>query len=216
VGAEMRPRILLLPGAFEVAADLRAAGFAAALAERGIDADLELAELEFSNLTDRSMLERLRAGPIQAARRAGCASVWLAGVSLGGFMAISLAERFAGAVDGLCLIAPYLGTRLTSAAIARAGGLARWVPTADDGDDEDCRLWQFLKSSPPRRPPIYLGFGREDRFADSQRLLAAALPADSVDVVDGRHDRATWRVVWDRFLERFAALPRQRASGSAA
>lgn len=211
--AEPAARIILLPGAFEVADDLRVAGFAEALGSRR-DIELEFAELELGSLTDRSMLERLRAGPIEAARRAGCESVWLAGVSLGGFMAISLAERFPGAVDGLCLIAPYLGTRLTSAAIARSGGLEHWSPPAV-ADDEDLRAWQFLKT-PARRPTIYLGFGRDDRFADSQRLLAAALPAASVDVIEGGHDRATWRALWGRFLERFATLAERRAAGSAA
>ena len=212
---ETPARIILLPGAFEVADDLRAAGFAEARAARHARVELEFAELEIRSITDRSMLERLRAGPLEAARRAGCSPVWLAGVSLGGFMAIALAERFPGAVDGLCLIAPYLGTRLTSAAIARAGGLEHWSPPADSADDEDLRAWQFLKSA-ARRPAIHLGFGRDDRFADSQRLLAAALPAAAVDVVEGGHDRATWRAIWDRFLDRFATLAPARAAGSAA
>jgi pimeloyl-ACP methyl ester carboxylesterase len=211
-----RPRILLLPGALDTAAQFHAAGFAEAVRERRLPVDLVVAEFEFRDMTDRSMLERLREGPLADARRTGCANIWLAGVSFGGFLAIAYAERFPGEVAGLCLIAPYLGTRLTSGEIARAGGLAHWAPAADATEDEDRRLWNFLRVAPARRCPVYLGYGRDDRFADSHRLLAAALPDGAVDVVDGGHDWTAWRAVWDRFLDRWPAYERRTAAGSAA
>ncbi|HEY6823815.1 MAG TPA: hypothetical protein VI195_05205, partial [Steroidobacteraceae bacterium] len=46
-----------------------------------------------------------------------------------------------------------------------------------------------------------LGLGREDRFGRRQELLAAALSPANVDTVPGGHDWATWRTLWDRFLE---------------
>jgi pimeloyl-ACP methyl ester carboxylesterase len=218
MGAESAapPRIVLLPGAFDSAAEFHAAGFVEAVRTRGLPLELAFAELEFRDMSDRSMLERLREGPLADARRAGCATVWLAGVSLGGFLAIAFAERFPGELAGLCLIAPYLGTRLTSGEVARAGGLAHWTPGPDSAGDEDQRLWRFLRLPPTRRCPIYLGYGRDDRFADGHRLLAAALPDDAVDVVDGGHDWPAWRAVWDRFLDRWPALRHRSAAGSAA
>ena len=201
-------RIVLLPGAFTSAGDFVTESFAEAVSERGLGIDLIVTDLELTSVTDRSILERLRSGPLRAARAAGCESVWLAGVSLGAFVALVLAERFPGEVDGLCLIAPYLGTRIVTGEIARAGGLARWRPA--DTDDEERRVWNFLRTQGARRPVIHLGFGRDDRFADSQRLLATALPAGSVDVIDGAHDWPTWRTLWQRFLDRWpvrAATP---------
>lgn len=194
-------RIVLLPGAFTTAGDFVTERFAEAVSERGLGIDLIVTDLELTSVTDRSILERLRSGPLRAARAAGCESVWLAGVSLGAFVALVLAERFPGEVDGLCLIAPYLGTRIVMGEIARAGGLARWQPA--DADDEERRVWNFLRTPSARRPLIHLGFGRDDRFADSQHLLATALPADSVDVIDGAHDWPTWRTLWQRFLDRW-------------
>jgi pimeloyl-ACP methyl ester carboxylesterase len=198
-------RIVLLPGAYTRADDFAAAGFAEAVRDRHLAIELVAADLEFSSMTDRSMLQRLRSGPLHDARAAGCPSVWLAGVSLGGFVALAFAERFPGEVDGICLIAPYLGTRIVTREIDEAGGLARWQPAAVAEDDEERRIWRFIQSTRHERPVLYLGYGREDRFADSQRLLADALPPASVDVVDGGHDWPAWRRVWARFLDKWAA-----------
>lgn len=196
-------RIVFLPGAFTTAGDFATARFAEAVSERGLGIDLVFTDLELTSVTDRSILERLRSGPLRAARAAGCESVWLAGVSLGAFVALVLAERFPGEVDGLCLIAPYLGTRIVTSEIVRAGGLSRWRTA--DAEDEERRVWNFLRTPDAQRPPIHLGYGRSDRFADSQRLLAGVLPPESVDVIDGAHDWPTWHTLWQRFLGRWPA-----------
>lgn len=202
-GRRAAARIVLLPGAFTTAGDFATAGFADAVRVRDLDIDVVISDLELKSVTDRSMLARLREGPLRAARAAGYGHVWLAGVSLGAFVALVMAEQFPGEVDGLCLIAPYLGTRIVSGEIARAGGLERWRPMTGAGDDEERRVWALLRDRSPRRPPIHLGYGRDDRFADSQALLAAVLPPGSVDVIDGTHDWPTWRTLWDRFLDRW-------------
>ncbi len=129
--------------------------------------------------------------------------MWLGGVSFGAFLSVACADRFRGSVDGLCLIAPYLGTRLASSAIARAGGLSKWRPAAGTEHDEDLRAWRFLGRPSAERCPIFLGYGREDRFADSQVLLAQALAADAGDavaIVEGGHDWTAWRAAWESFL----------------
>lgn len=206
-------RILLLPGARNRAVDFSRAGFQEAVRERGLAIDLVPAELEFSHLSDRSILERLRRGPVSDARAAGCKSVWLAGVSLGGFIALAYAERFPAELDGLCLIAPYLGSRLVTREISEAGGIAAWSPIDVAEDDEERRIWRFIRSWRTRRPALYLGHGRDDRFADRQRLLAEALPPASVNVVDGGHDWPTWRRVWNDFLDRWHSLSQFPAVG---
>ncbi len=54
-------------------------------------------------------------------------------------------------------------------------------------------------------PPLYLGFGHDDRFAAAHKLLAAALPPASVDVIAGGHEWRTWTRLWENFLDsRFA------------
>jgi len=199
-------RILLLPGARENAEGFARAGFQAAVRERGLAIELECCELDFDHMTDRSILDRLHSGPLATARADGCEVVWLAGVSLGGFMALGFAERYPTELNGVCLIAPYLGSRIVTREISLAGGVAGWNPGEIAAEDEDRRTWRFLKSRRGRQPALYLGYGRDDRFADSQQLLAVALPPESVDVVSGAHDWAAWRQIWNCFLNRWPTI----------
>jgi len=52
-----------------------------------------------------------------------------------------------------------------------------------------------------RPSPLHLGFGRDDRFATSHRMMASALAPESVDVVPGGHEWPVWRQLWGNFLD---------------
>ena len=104
-------------------------------------------------------------------------------------------------LDGLCLLAPYLGNRIVTNEIARAPGLAAWQPGELAEADEERRLWRYVKNRHAGSPPLYLGFGREDRFSAAHELLAAALPADSVNVIPGGHEWPIWSSLWENFLD---------------
>jgi hypothetical protein len=117
-------------------------------------------------------------------------------------MALRFAAEGAEALDGLCLLAPYLGSRIVAAEIAAQGTLANWRAERLGEDDDERRIWRFIQGlGTAVAPRVFLGFGSEDRFADTQRLLASALPADSTHVIPGGHDWPVWRRLWDQFLD---------------
>jgi pimeloyl-ACP methyl ester carboxylesterase len=204
-------RVLLLPAAYCTPEDFLREGFARAARERHLPVDLVFVELKLQHLTDRTILRRLRHEIVLPARASGCRSIWLGGISLGGFIAMAYAARFTREVDGLCLLAPYLGNHIVVGEIERARGLDGWTPGHLAEDDDERRIWQFIKeqrdrTSPRPAPGLHLGFGSEDRFVDSHRLMAAALASDSVDVVPGGHEWPAWRRLWENFLDmRFGA-----------
>jgi pimeloyl-ACP methyl ester carboxylesterase len=193
-------RMAWLPGAFHVAEDFLAAGFAEAVRRRRTALDLIFVDLELAHVSDRSALERVRSDIVLPARAAGV-SIWLGGISLGGLFALDYAASHLGELDGLCLFAPYLGNRMLTAEISRAPGLSRWQPGEVAETDEERRIWRYIKNRRADSEPLYLGFGQEDRFAQAHGLLAAALPADSVDVIAGGHEWPTWLRLWENFLE---------------
>jgi pimeloyl-ACP methyl ester carboxylesterase len=194
--------LVMLPGAYHALSDFVEAGFEQGLRERGLAAELILAAPELSHLGDRSWLAQLRAEVIAPARERTRGALWLGGISLGGFMALRFAAEADDGIDGLCLLAPYLGSRIVAAEVASHASLAAWQPTALAEDDDDRRIWRFVQRlGAAHRPRVFLGFGREDRFADTQRLLAGALPADSTRVIPGGHDWPVWRALWDNFLD---------------
>jgi pimeloyl-ACP methyl ester carboxylesterase len=201
---------ILLPPAYTSPDDFVRAGFASAARERSLALDLALVDLDLTHVTDGAVLRRLRHEIVLPARAAGCRTLWLCGISLGGFIALAYAERYAGEIDGICVLAPYLGNRMVTSEIAAAGGVTAWEPGELAADDDERRIWRFIKGSRASGPRVHLGFGSEDRFAASQRMMAAALPPEMVDVLPGGHDWPVWRQLWDNFLD--ARLSRERAS----
>ena len=192
-------RIVMLPAAYTGPQDFVGAGFADAVQRRRLDLDLQFVPLEFAHVTDRTVLTRLHE-LLAPARAAGCA-LWLGGISLGGYVALCYAERHARELAGLCVFAPYLGSHIVTGEIERAGTLARWCPGELAADDEERRVWRFIRDRAAQPPRLHLGLGREDRFAPRHRLMAAALPPQCVDVVPGGHDWPTWLTLWENFLD---------------
>ena len=193
-------RLLMLPAAYSGPEDFVRAGFIGAVRRRHLEVDLVFAGLELQHLTDRTVLTRLHQELILPARAQGC-SIWLGGISLGGYVALCCAERYPQEIDGLCLFAPYLGSHIVTDEIARADGVHAWRPGEIAADDEERRIWRFIQTLGARALPIHLGLGREDRFAPRHRLMAAALAPGSVDIVPGGHDWPTWYRLWENFLD---------------
>jgi pimeloyl-ACP methyl ester carboxylesterase len=199
-GAIAPVRVVLLPAAYTSIDDFERVGFISCARNRALAVDLMFVELKLQHLTDRSILRRLRDDVVLPARAAGCSCIWLGGISLGGFVATAYAERYPHEIDGLCLLAPYLGNHIVIGEIERAGGVGQWSPDSVADDDDERRIWRFIKERSTRKIPVHLGFGQQDRFAASQRLMANTLPSESVDVVPGGHDWPTWLRLWESFL----------------
>lgn len=200
-GATAPVRMLLLPGAYQVPEDFLKAGFLDVLRRRGKPIDLCLVDVDLRHLTDRGVLARLEQECVAPARAAGCRTIWLVGISLGAYIALDYASSRMHSIDGLCLLSPYLGSRIFCAEVTRAGGLGAWLPGEIAADDADRRIWRCLKTWRESLGLVYLGYGRQDRFVQAHELLAAALPPALVDVQPGTHDWNTWLRLWENFLD---------------
>ena len=186
--------MILLPGAYMHAQDFLTHGFDAA-------ADIVAVETGMEAYLDGSFVGRLH--QVISPIRENGAPVWLAGVSLGGLGALLYAKSHPGAVAGLLLLSPFIGTRGAVAQVIDAGGFEAWQAPSDDVATDEHQLLHWLKSyrlDDAGWPPIYLGYGESDRYAASYRLLAGLLPASRVVTVAGGHDWETWRILWDRLL----------------
>ena len=206
-GVTASQQVLLLPPAYAQPEDFLSAGFAEAVHTRGLALDLVFVEARLKTVTDRSILAYLHDLLVEARRR-GCKTLWLGGISLGAYLALACAERDLRYVHGLCLFAPYLGTHIVTSEIDRAGGLERWNPQASGVEEEERRIWGFIRSQARGPLPIHLGLGADDRFGVRHRTLAAALPTQSVDQVPGGHEWPVWRTLWERFLDARIQRPR--------
>lgn len=200
--------LVLLPGSYSLPEEFEREGFLDAVRAHGLAADLLLVDAHVGYYHQRSIVDRLQADVIAPARARGYRNIWLAGISIGGLGAMLYAEARPGEVDGLVLLAPYLGTQLVAKDIANAGGLAAWrAPPAPVAQDLDAGLWRWLQqqTGPATAiPPLWLGYGVDDRFATNAEQLRRALPATQVFTAPGGHDWPVWTDLWQRMLP---ALP---------
>jgi pimeloyl-ACP methyl ester carboxylesterase len=197
-GARAPTQMIWLPGAYHSAQDFLNAGFVRAAELRSAPLDLRFVDLEMQHLDDRDAFLRLRSEIVLPARDSG-AAIWLAGISLGGLVALDYASTHPGELDGLCLLAPYLGNRMLTNEIA-ASGLAGWQPGELVESDAERRIWRYIKSRADSWP-LLLGYGKSDRFSAAHDVLGAALPTEWVEVVAGGHEWSTWLKLWENFLD---------------
>jgi hypothetical protein len=200
-----RTLLVLLPPAFGAPQDFVEHGFVAAVRARGLPVDLIVAGANADHYLDRSVVERLHAEVIAPALARGYKSLWLGGISIGGFGSLLYRSRH-DEVEGLLLLAPYLGSRPVVNEVLRAGGLAQWQPDPKAPRDHERELLVWLKGmlardDVPRR--LLIGYGADDRFAPSIELLADALPAAQVVRRSGGHDWETWGGLWREMVARW-------------
>jgi predicted esterase len=172
--------------------------------------DMVAPNAHFGYYAGRTLLERLKADVIDPARAQGKNNIWLVGFSMGGLGSLLYLREHPQDVQGLCLVAPFLGDDPIIEEIRAAGGVRSWSPGAYDPDEDYQRmLWHWIKENVrgDAPVPIYLGCGTEDGHAAANALLAELLPEDHVVQIPGGHDYPTFKALWDRFLESRIYLP---------
>lgn len=194
----------MLPGAGIEAGDFANHGMVTALHGRGFDVDVVAAQPALDVYLDGSIATVLHRTIIEPALAQGYSRFWFLGISLGGMGALLYAGAYAANVQGLILLAPFLGTQGTIAALAAAGGFASVSASNSAITAAEGQMLAWLQDYLTRRPinpALYLGYGRADRFARGHRMLAGTLPADRVVTEAGGHDWDTWLLLWHRVLD---------------
>ena len=193
--------IVMVPGALMSPQDFLAAGFDRQLAQHWPQAALVPASIDVNQLDVDACVATLREQLLAITAAHSGHRLVLGGISLGAAVALHYARQHGAAVHGLCLLAPYPGSRITTGAVRAAGGPARWRLTGTHGDDAEFLLWQWMIQGHDGLP-VYLGYGRDDRFADGQGLMAEAMPAAIHHTVAGDHDWPAWQSLWQDFVAR--------------
>jgi len=195
--------LVMLPGRADRPGDFERRGLVPILREEGFGLDAIAAYVHMGYYRKGTAVERLQEDVIRPARRQGYQRIWLVGVSAGGTGSLIYSHLHPREIEGILLVAPFLGSEAMIAEVAAAGGLSGWTPEGSAGKQFEQDLWVRLKQivgsqAPPLR--LYLGYGTEDDLAPAHRLLARSLPPDHVFAVPGGHDWEPWQAVWRAFL----------------
>lgn len=202
---QARCLLVFLPGMGDSDKDFAEHGFIDALRTRKLSVDTVSANATFGYYARRTLLERIETDILAPARSKGYAEIWFAGVSMGGLGSVLVAKNHASELEGIVLLAPYLGDDDVLEEIEKAGGVATWQPPTPLAEDDYQRdLWRWMKGAlaqPEIAPQIYLAAGDRDKLGTGHRILAAALPKQRVFRTAGKHDWGTWSVLWADFLD---------------
>ena len=206
--------IVFLPGSQEVPQDVVNEGFVAQVRAKGIDADVLVIDSHLGYFRNRTFDVRIHDDIIEPARKKGYESIWLAGISLGGFGSLMYAFTYPNEIDGIIALAPFVASDEVLDEVVNAGGLARWTPTEPLGaDDYQRALLKWLKgyggpqSATQNLPKLFIGFGSDDGLARFQQIIASILPPEQMLSAPGGHDWPPWKQMWSDALAR-APLPK--------
>ncbi len=148
---------------------------------------------------------------LEPATARGYEEIWLVGISMGGLGALLTAERHPELVTGVILLAPFVGEESVVREIQAAGGPEAWEPpgglasTPWTQDNYTAHLWAWLRgyaTDQDEMPPLYIGWGDDDRLGEADRVLASMQPEDHVVTIPGDHGWATWRPLFGELLDR--------------
>jgi pimeloyl-ACP methyl ester carboxylesterase len=155
-------------------------------------------DAHFGYYRKRSLLPQLREEVILPARAQGYDQVWLLGISLGGFGSLLYASEHADDIDGLILLAPYVGDDKIIRDVKASGRIADWNPDGKGFPDHEVAVWRWLQQemANPNGKPIVLGYGRSDRLAEAYTPLVEVMNSNRVYARDGNHKWTTWRPLW--------------------
>lgn len=191
--------VVVLPGRGDSVDALARSGIAKAVQSAWPDADVVLTGLSLGYYMQGQAERRLHDEVITPARTREYREIWLVGASMGGMGALMYDRAHPGDVDGIVLLAPYLGEKPLLQEIATAGGIAAWapgpVPAALDADNFQHELWRHLKTwsrDPRKADNVWLAYGDRDRLRDAMPLLTPVLRPEQVLVREGGHAWSVW------------------------
>ncbi len=206
--------VVILPGRADDLAALQRSGIAEAVHAAWPDADVMLAEVTLGDYRDGGASRRLHDEVIAPARARGYQSIWLGGASMGGMGTLLYDIQHPGTIDGLFLLAPYLGGRAIVNEVRDAGGVANWNPGPAQplgADTFQREMWRYIKElsqDPAKADRVWLAYGDKDRLRGAISLLEPHLPVNHVIVLPGGHAWTVWSPALRGLLEAHGAQPR--------
>jgi pimeloyl-ACP methyl ester carboxylesterase len=196
--------LLILPGAKNTPQQLVDNGFIRALRERGLPVDVLALHAHVDLYLNSSDIEQLLHHTLDEVRAQGYRRIWLLGISIGGTGAMICATQRTSEIDGVFLLAPFLGTRGIIAEVEAAGGLYCWKAGEIGSRDQERALLEQIRLGlfkTKNLPPLFLGYGSEDRYRGASILLSTHLPQQRVSVIPGGHDWEIWAALWRNLLD---------------
>lgn len=201
--------VVFMPGFGDTPDTYREHGFAEDLINSGAACDAVAVDAHFRYYGRGEAEDAVFEDIITPAVTRGYEEIWVVGISMGGLGASLLTMKHRDLIDGVVLLAPFLGDESVHRDIRAAGGLSEWEAPRGlrrpiDATNYTAHLWSFFQGyvdDPDAMPPLFIGWGDDDHLEGPDSLLAAVQPEGHVFNAPGGHNWATWRPLWQRILQ---------------
>lgn len=196
--------IVLLHGKGGKTSDFEKAGFIQAIRDKGLLVDMIAVNGHLGYYFKRTLIERLRVDIIKPAIDRGYKHIWLVGVSVGGLGAILYSMNYPEEIDGILLLAPFMGNSGSIELIVKSGGISSWEPDTARIKKWQKELWNYIKEVTARsdeKPLIYLAYGTDDEYGPTSKVLEEVVPPERVFKSKGGHNWHAWIALWKDFID---------------
>lgn len=198
--------IVMLPGMGDTPDDFVSHGFVAMVHGANPHFDVLCPDAHFGYYKNSSIVPRLYED-LLADAKSRYQHVWLLGISIGGMSSVVYASEHPGTIDGMILLAPFMGDREHIATVRAGGGLRAWQAPADRPEFTDIerrtnQVWSWYHEAvtrPKEMPKLFVGYGERDGLATPNAMVANELPPDQSMKYDGGHN-------WTTYTQLFAGL----------
>jgi pimeloyl-ACP methyl ester carboxylesterase len=154
------------------------------------------ANSHFGYYREHNLVERLRVDIIQPARAAGITQIWFLGVSLGGMGTLVYQSEHLEDIEGIILMAPYLG---------EWDELEAYIedPLNNNVSSKPhfVKVWRNLDSSKSLQAMLTVAYGEDDSANRQHRWLSGLLAEERVIVAPGGHRWTVWQKLWPKALQ---------------
>jgi len=209
-GAHSRRLFVFLPGRRDRGSDFARRGFVTLAQERVPGLDCVAVDATIGYYLDGSIAERLQHEIIEPARAFDYQEIWIVGVSMGGLGAFFHERAYPDRVNGLILLAPFVGDDLKLfAEIDAARGPIAWALSQPVGvlpgnkAEFQRDLWRFLGRMPLDQAfelPIWLAFGDADRLLPGIERLRSVISPSRIFRLKGGHTWDVWTTGFAKIL----------------
>lgn len=187
-----RQLLVLLPGIGGKLSDFERYGFVTTVQQQYPLMDVILVDAHFAYYKQRVFLDRLHQDVMLPARQKGYCRIHLAGISLGGYGSLLYYRQHGDVPDSVSLLAPYLGEAQFYQHLLDSSKTVQ-------GQEDDLNLWPWLGNlSVEQKAAVFLAYGAQDKFADSNGLLAGLLPTGHSFTIAGKHRWPVWQALWQQ------------------
>jgi len=203
-GKESPNLLVMFPGINSAGTDFIDYGFVEVFQQKYSGVDIMLVDTRFAYTLTGNLSERIQNEIIVPALVKGYTNIWFVGVSLGGLGVLEYDKSFPDNINGMVLIAPYLGNEYKMKDFLSHESPLMRSKLHYKSTDKTYLLWRYILNKTKTKESkenLFLAYGDSDRLKDAHHTLADLLDDDNIFIEKGGHKWVTWKKLWKKIIE---------------